>query len=117
MVNTRRKGNRLEREAEKQLQEQGYDTSRMEHTRYGENDILGLFDIIASKPGAPFKLIQVKANQASKLEDFKEGCRQKVPFQHSEIEYWIKYDYQGWEKRRLNSEGTELKTFADERKD
>jgi len=117
VVNTRQKGNRLEREASEQLQNQGYKTSRMPHTRYGENDILGQFDILASKPDAPFKLIQVKANQASKLAEFKKSCRKNIPFQHAEIEYWIKYDYQGWEKRRLNKEGTELKTFVDERKD
>lgn len=115
MTNTRQKGNRIEREAEKQLQEQGYQTVRMPHTRYGDNDFWNLFDILAVKPDAPLKCVQVKSNQASKLQEFKSGCRQKIPLKRCEVEYWIKHDYQGWEKRRLLKEGTELKTFVDER--
>jgi Holliday junction resolvase len=117
MVNTRQKGNRLEREAEEILHEKGFNTARMPHTRYGDSDFFNMYDIIAMKPGAPLKMVQVKANQASGVTELKNQSINEAPFKHAEIELWQKFDYQGWKIRRLNPETENWELQRDDRKD
>lgn len=102
--NPRAKGNRIERKAEDRLHEQGYNTARMPHTRYGDSDFFNLFDIVAMKPGAPFKLVQVKSNSPPNLEEFKKEALEITPLKHAEIEVWVRYDREGWKVRKLNRE-------------
>lgn len=116
MVNSRAKGNRLEREAEEKLQEKGYQTARMPHTRYGDSDFYNMYDIIAMKPGEPFKLVQVKANQASGVNELKNDSLEAAPFKHAEVELWQKFDYEGWKIRRLNKETEDWELIEDQRK-
>lgn len=116
MVNTRQKGNRIERKAEQQLENQGYQISRMPHTRYGPSDFFNMYDIIAMKPGAPLKMIQVKANQPPTLTQFKEKALKTTPLEHVQIEIWTHHDRLGWKTRRLNRVNKEWETLVDERK-
>jgi len=112
--NPRAKGNRIERKAEEKLEKQGYNTSRMPHTRYGDNDHYNILDIIAAKPGAPFKCIQVKSNRPPNLTEFKEKVENKLPNEHAQTEIWTWHDYKGWKIRRLNRENKEWETIKDE---
>lgn len=114
MVNTRAKGNRIERKAEDVLNEQGFETARMPHTRYGDNDFFNLYDIIASKAGARFKMIQVKSNSPPNLTEFKQEALDITPFEHAEVEIWVWHDYSGWKIRRLNKENREWEIIKDE---
>ena len=113
MVNTRQKGNRIERRTENLLNNKGFSTSRMPHTRYGDSDHFSLFDIIAMKPDAPIKLIQVKSNSPPNLTKFKKKCLEVAPLKHAEIEIWTHYDREGFKIRRLK--GDEWKILVDER--
>lgn len=113
MVNTRKKGNRIERKAEDKLHNEGFSTARMPHTRYGDNDFFNLFDIIAVKPGSPFKCVQVKANSWPNLTEFKENTIDDMPMEHCRIELWRWTDYQGWTIRLLN-DAHEWETILDQ---
>jgi len=115
MVNTRQKGNRIERKAEDRLQNNGYRTARMPHTRYGDSDFYNLYDIIAVKPDAPLKMVQVKTNQFSKLEKYLQQSLETTPEKHCIIEYWVWHDYKGWEIRRLNREKKKWEKILDQR--
>lgn len=112
--NPRAKGNRIERKAEDKLHNEGFSTARMPHTRYGDNDFFNLFDIIAVKPGAPFKCVQVKANSWPNLTQFKEDALEKMPRQNCQILLYRWTDYKGWTIRLLNREKEEWETILDE---
>jgi len=105
MVNTRRKGNRIERKAEKRLEKQGYETSRMPHTRYGDSDHFNLYDIIAVKPGEKVRMIQVKSNQKPNMSELKQESEDVAPFKkHVRVEAWVWHDYEGWEIHELQND-------------
>ena len=112
--NPRAKGNRRERQAEERLESKGYETARKQHNRYGASDFFKIYDIIAVKPGAPFKCVQVKSNSPPNLTEFKEDAAEITPEKHAEIEIWIFHDYKGWEIRRLNRADNEWQTVVDE---
>lgn len=114
MVNTRKKGNRIERKAEDRLKEDNFVTSRMPHTRFGDSDHYNLYDIIAAKPGAPFKCIQVKANAFPNHQNFKEKSLETVPTKHCDVEMWKWVDYQGWHIKKLDTQKKEWKTVVDQ---
>jgi len=60
------KGSRREREAVEIYQQAGFATYRPATVRYGENDIFGLFDILAVSPSnSAVHAVQVKSNRAS----------------------------------------------------
>jgi len=60
------KGSRREREAVELYQQAGFATYRPATVRYGENDIFGLFDILAVSPSnSAVHAVQVKSNRAS----------------------------------------------------
>jgi len=114
MVNPRAKGNRIERKAKNLLNDAGYRTARMQHTRYGDNDFFNLYDITAVQPGKPVKFIQVKSNQQPNLQEFKKETLETVGLE-AQVEIWTHYDRKGWEIRRLNRMNKEWETLVDER--
>jgi len=60
------KGSRRERECVEIYQQAGFATYRPATVRYGENDIFGLFDILAVSPShSRVHAVQVKSNRAS----------------------------------------------------
>lgn len=71
MVNTRQKGRRNELRAKKELESWGYKTYlvRNPHKWSKENDIFGLFDLVAiGKAGVKF--VQVKTNRKPNLQKY-----------------------------------------------
>jgi len=114
MVNPRAKGNRIERKAENLLNDAGYRTARMQHTRYGDNDFFNLYDIAAVQPDKPVKFIQVKSNQQPNLQEFKKETLETVGLE-AQVEIWTHYDRKGWKIRRLNRMNKEWETLVDER--
>lgn len=60
MVNKTNKGNRIELEARKLLQAEGYLVDRKNYSRWASNDFFCLFDILAI--GKKTRLIQIKSN-------------------------------------------------------
>lgn len=115
MVNTRKKGNRIERKAETRLKEKGFETSRMPHTRYGDSDHFNLYDIIALKPENPVRLIQVKTNSKPNMKQLKKDSKEIAPFKNVRVEAWTWYDYQGWVIDIFKPETDEWKTIEDQR--
>lgn len=115
MVNTRAKGNRIERKAEDRLEKQGYHCSRIPHTRYGDNDHFNLYDIIASKPGEKIKMIQVKANQKPNMTQLKQESEKVAAFKHAEVYAYIWHDYVGWEIHRLHPDPKGWEKVVDQR--
>lgn len=88
MVNTRAKGNRIERKAVESLELQGYLVYRVRGSsnRFNQkNDIFGLFDLLCCKPNET-KLVQVKSSQKPNLKPFAE-FKQNYP--QFNVEIWI----------------------------
>jgi len=115
VVNTRAKGNCIERKAEDKLEEQGFECSRMPHTRYGDSDHFNLYDLIAVKPGEKIRLIQVKSNQKPNLTVLREKSEELAPFQHATVESWTWFDYEGWVIDVLTPAQDGWETVLDER--
>lgn len=60
------KGDRREREAVSLYQQAGWATYRPATVQYGENDVFGLFDLLAASPShGAVHAVQVKSNRAA----------------------------------------------------
>ena len=72
-MSKRAKGNRSERKAVKELEEDGWLVYRVKgSTKFNKNvDVFGLFDIIARKDGLT-KWVQIKTNKKPVLKPFQE---------------------------------------------
>lgn len=70
------KGDRRERQACEIYQQAGFATYRPATVRYGENDIFGLFDILAVSPShGSVHGVQVKSNRATGINDWADHTR------------------------------------------
>ncbi len=89
------KGSRREREAVELLKRAGYATYRPATVRFGENDMWGLFDVLAIAPDMPPRAIQVKSNRAVGIRSW---SRHTALWRtHGFVtEYWVPVDNQGW---------------------
>lgn len=89
------KGDDRERQAANILQRAGYATYRPATVRFGENDMFGLFDILAVAPDMEPRAIQVKSNRAVGLKDWKRHTHlfRQLGFA---TEYWVCVDTEGW---------------------
>ena len=89
------KGNRAELEYKKKCEAQGYKVYKPPRTKYGDNDLFNLFDMLAINKEEVL-LIQVKCNQARdarrKIRSFTEhpACVKKI--------LAIKIDRKGWKE-------------------
>ena len=90
------KGSRREREAVELYQRAGFATYRPATVRFGENDIFGLFDLLAVSPSHDsVRAVQVKSNQPSGLSGWR---------RHTDLwrrlgwvtEYAVPVDNAGW---------------------
>lgn len=98
------KGSRRERELVELLKKAGMATYRPATVRYGENDMFGLFDVLALSPSHErVYAIQVKSNRAVGIEKW--GRNTKL-FRSLGWETWyaVPVDNQGW---KLLDPGTE----------
>jgi Holliday junction resolvase len=94
MVNSRRKGNRAEVKAVKQLESQGFLVYRVKgSTRFNKCvDIFNLFDILAVKPMETL-LLQVKTRDKPKLQPFEEF---KKKYSQFNVQVWVWKDRKGF---------------------
>lgn len=96
MINRRAKGARIERKAEKILQEYNWITYRVRGSSKFNLcvDIFGLIDIIAKKDGQT-KWIQCKSNKKPKLKPLEDFAKNYC-CSHESVEVWIHKDRQGF---------------------
>lgn len=120
------KGSNNEREAHGLLSRAGYAAYRPATVRFGENDVWGMFDVLAISPdGRPDRRVQVGSNDSKAVGQWfrkawlfaSEDCR---------VELWRKYDNGGWKADQAaygpipeSSHGSKhlYRTAVDERKD
>lgn len=95
MINTVRKGYKVERECEEILKRNGYKTYRAVRTKFNHIDIFGLFDVIAVST-THVRLIQCKCNGIS-IDDKNNILNFKCPNSISK-EAWIHEDREGFTK-------------------
>ena len=107
MVNKTQKGNRREREARKQLEEQGYLVEKKNTSRWESNDLWETFDCIAIKPdGSEIRLIQVKSN-ISDFYNARTHVRQFMidnDISNIKCEVWLKENHKPWKKETIKKE-------------
>jgi len=114
-VNRRSKGDRHEREAADILSDLGYRTHKKVHTRYDPGDMFELYDLIAVRTDRRPVFIQVKTNGTDgKLSETLRRSRETLPVGHCDVEYWIRYDREGWRVLRSKS-GNDWDEIVDER--
>ena len=100
------KGSRREREAVELMKQAGYATYRPATVTYGENDVWGLFDVLAIAPDLPLRAVQVKSNRA---------VGRRSWFDHTQLwrahgfvtELWVCHDHEGWRVIRNAQRGTQ----------
>ena len=116
MVDTREKGQRIERKAKKSLEKNNYKVHKAYMGgKYRKNrDIFNLFDLIAVKEDR-IKFIQVKANQARGQKEIKEQSDFIPQADFIDIELWVWMDRVGWRIKRLSREDDKWETILDER--
>ena len=109
------KGKDNEREARLDiLEEVGWETTAVKHTKFGETDFFGLFDLIAFKEGNKPLFAQVRTNRPREITSFHEQCADKqVPFDYVDVEMWTRYDREGWRIDKITPDGAT--TILDER--
>jgi len=61
-MNTRAKGNRIQRKARSYYEKIGYTVETVKHTKYNKNDFFGLWDLMCVRK-EDIRFVQVKANQ------------------------------------------------------
>ena len=108
------KGRRRERQADELYSNAGYETFRPPRSKFGETDMLGLFDIMAVKVGEPVRFIQVKSNQVSDVNGWIRNARRFCDPDYVALDYLVCHDYNGWRFIQESADGYE--TVFDERK-
>lgn len=118
------KGQRNEKRVAEIYEDAGYLTYRPETTQYGENDVFGLFDMLALEPGHGLRMVQVKSNAANGINQW---CEDVHPFRITQglsPEFVVVYDGIGghdptpWRCRLIvPMDGDDHMTLVDERED
>jgi Holliday junction resolvase len=114
-MNNSRKGTRNERELDKALQQAGYETYRPEKAQYGDNDIMGLFDIMAVHPIGMMLLVQCKSNQVDHINQWFENVSTYYAMPSVQPMYAVRHDKEGWRIAQATADGYEW--FYDGRSD
>lgn len=109
------KGTKRERQAVQLYQRAGYATYRPATVRFGENDIFGLFDLLAVSPSdAAVRAVQVKSNRAK-------GVRAWM--RHTALwrrlgwttEYLVPIDREGWKLMQPVDDGSYRTVYSEEK--
>lgn len=112
------KGARREQQAVELYKQAGWATYKPETARYGENDIWGLFDLLAVSPyNDHAHAVQVKSNVARGIRKF---TRSAWLFRQAGLKcyYLVCYDREGWrliESAETSAGMPEAVTKVDER--
>lgn len=97
MTPSRDKGNRAERDAEAIYEDCGYRVFRPQESKFGETDIYGAFDILATPPAGsnlPVRFVQVKSNRAEGIETWREDAMEYATASTT-VEMLIRHDGHG----------------------
>lgn len=109
------KGTRREREAAELYKRAGFAVYRPATVQFGENDVFGLFDLLAVSPShESVRAVQVKSNRAA-------GVRAWM--RHTALwrrlgwvtEYLVPHDKEGWQLIHPNGDTGSWRTAFDER--
>lgn len=109
------KGTRREQQACEIYEKAGYTTYRPATVQFGENDVYGLFDLIAMHPSRKPVYVQVKSNGARGITQWVKDAQALMPFEHATVHFAVPYDREGWRLIEVDSDGRE--TVYDERDD
>lgn len=110
------KGSRRETEFADLMARAGWAPYRPATVRFGENDVWGLFDVLAIEPTEGLlAAVQVKSNRATGLTAW---SRQTWPWRRAEVGtfYAVPIDNQGWRLIHVDAPG-EWNDVVDERSD
>ena len=105
-MNKSAKGKRRERQAKNKLEQNGWIVHNPPRTKFGEQDIFNLFDLLALHPETQqIKFIQVKSNRFTELREYKDKSLEIINPDKFSVEYWVNVDYKGWKKKKLTKKG------------
>ena len=107
------KGARREREAVNLYKQAGWAVYRPSVVRFGENDVFGLFDLIAVDKGRKPRFVQVKSNRAAGIEHWCHEVNALMPSEWTVSEFVVCHDREGW--RLLQPVGEGYQTVYDGR--
>lgn len=108
------KGSQRERQASDFFGRAGWMTYHPATVRFGENDVFGLFDLLAIEPTqGRVEAVQVKSNRATGIQAY---SRQTWPWRACgwRTSYLVPYDRDGWRYIRVDAPG-EWSSPVDER--
>lgn len=116
-MSNKSRGKTAERECRKLFEKKGYVCDFKEVSRFGSEDLFGIFDFIAIKPGS-IKLIQVKSSKkriSSNVSTAKSKImkwttdlsQQKMPLGF-DCEIHLKVNYKGWRIWELTNNGDSI---------
>ena len=107
------KGTRREQQACEIYEEAGYTTYRPATVQFGENDVFGLFDLIAVDKGRKPRFVQVKSNRAAGINQWCRDVQALMPSEWAVSEFVVCHDREGW--RLLQPVGEGYQTVYDGR--
>lgn len=105
MANSRQKGSTNERYAAEVLQSQGYITDKPNTAKFQRQDFFELFDVMAMHPQRKLLFVQVKTNGANGIVQFVKDVQEVVPLEYVRVQYWVRYDGEGWRIIEIDAEG------------
>ena len=102
MVNTRAKGNRIQRKCIEVLEREGWRVDKVEKTgRYTKDkDLFNLWDLCCVN-GQIWKFIQVTCNRPHTHGQYKDFAELHASH-YVHLEQWVHYDKKGWVKFRYH---------------
>lgn len=102
MVNKRAKGRKIELEARKILEKEGYLVEKKNASRWQSDDFWEMFDLLAIKSN-DFRLIQIKSNPSDFYKARKEIKKwiEKHNIRGISYEIWLREPYKDWRKETL----------------
>lgn len=99
------KGNERERQCVSIYQRAGYATYRPATVQFGENDVWGLYDVLAISPADPHvHLVQVKSNRAVGIRKWSRHTSLWRSHGFRTL-YAVPYDYAGWRLIEATDDG------------
>ena len=99
------KGTRREQQACEIYENAGYTTYRPATVQFGENDVFGLFDVIAVDPSRKPRYVQVKSNGARGIRQWTKDVCALMPLEHAVCEFAVPYDREGWRLLEVDRDG------------
>lgn len=110
---SKQKGDDRERQAITIYEAAGYEANRYYGTRFGDKDLFGHFDLIATRADG-FRLSQVKSEKADGIADINAWAREHCP-RGVQLDMLVVHDRAGWRLIRCYPDADTHVTVVDER--